>query len=244
MNAVFAVFARGLRLAAWCCGAMTAAAGAAETPASLTLYFDFFYNGIKAAEVTEVFSADDSGGYEITSRAEAHGLAKLVYGDVIRKSVGRLDPTNGLRPLQYEEIRGSRARTFASADEEAGVLHLQKGDKRRTEDAPKDAPLVDYLTALYRPYVLQKMTPGKAAATDGWRLKIYEYAAGAPEEVRTEAGVFAALPLSRESARGRRTFWFAPSLNYLPVKMHIDDKGHIFETALVKIGGAPAAAEK
>ncbi|MGI9297532.1 MAG: DUF3108 domain-containing protein [Gammaproteobacteria bacterium] len=227
--------ARMLRLAALCCG-VSAAAGAAETPTSLTLHFDFFYNGLRAAEVTEVFSADENGGYEITSHAAALGLAKIFYGDVVRKSVGRIDRTDGLRPLRYEEKRGKRPQTVAEIDEKTGEISLRKGDETRAETAP-DAPLTDYLSALYRPYILKKMTPGRTASTDGWRLKVYEYMAGDPEEVQTAAGVFSAIPLFRESPRGRRVLWFAPSLGYIPVKTHIDDKGHIFEAILTKIGG-------
>lgn len=231
---------RILRLAAWCCGVLSAGAGAAETPFSLTLHFDFLYNGIPAAEVVEVFSADENGEYEITSHAAATGLAKLLYGDVVRKSVGRIHPQDGLRPRRYEEKRGSRPQTIAEINDETGEIFLRKGDETRTETAP-DAPLTDYLSAVYRPHILQKMTPGRTAATNGWRLKVYEYTAGESEEVQTTAGVFSAIPLSRESPRGRRVLWFAPSLGYIPVKTRIDDKGHIFETILTKIEGANAA---
>lgn len=219
------------------CIAAAANASAAENSFSLTLHFDFFYNGIKAAEVTETFSANESGEYEIASNAKALGLAKILYGDVARKSVGRVDSQIGLQMRRYEEQRGSRPPQSAETNESANTIRLQRGEEMREEPAP-DAPLTDYLTALYRHYILKQMTPGRAAATNGWRLRIYDYAAGETEEVQTAAGVFAAESLHRDSPRGRRTFWFAPSLDYLPIKIYIDDKGHVFETVLTKIVSA------
>ena len=218
-----------------CCGALSAPA-AAESPFSLTLDFVFFYNGVKAADVREVFSTDADGGYEIVSHAEATGLAKIFYGDIFRKSTGKIDRLDGLRMLQYEEKRGARDRTFAKVDAQSGVLHLQKGGEMRTEKLP-DAPLADYLAALYRARILGGVPDGESAITNGWRIKIYEYEEGAPEIVKTTEGEVRAIPLIRESPRGRRVFWIAPSLDYLPVRSYINDKGHVFETVITKING-------
>lgn len=207
-------------------------------PAALTLYFDFHYNGIKAAEVRDTFSAQN-GEYEISSHAKATGLAKLFYGDVIRNSAGKTDAKTGLLTERYETKRGRRPLQKSYFDRAANKLHLQKGAEKRTEDAPEEIVL-DYLTALYRPYFSQKTTPGKTAVTDGWRLRIYEYKTGKAETVQTPLGEIAAVSLVRESPRGKRIFWFAPDfsekLKYIPVKVRIEEKGHIFETTLSGIG--------
>lgn len=219
-----------------CCACLAAAilqVAPAEAK-TLTLYFDFYYNGIKAAEVEDVIRIGKDE-YEITSRAKAEGLAKLLYGDVLRKSAGRVSPLAGLLPLKYEEQRGKRARTMMELDEAAGVLNLQKGEEKKSAPLPQE-PLTDYLTALYQPMVQRKLSPGKSAATNGWRLKVYDYKTGAPEEVKTGTGTVHAETLFRESERGQRMFWFAPSLEYLPVKIYVNDKGHEFETVLRAIG--------
>ena len=226
-------FLRRMALALFLTAPLISAAKAQE-PAPLTLHFDFFYNGIKAAEIVETFTPQN-GEYIINSHAKATGLAKLLYGDVIRKSAGRIDSAAGLLPRRYEAKRGKRAQRVFTLDEEAGVLRLQKGEEKRQEPVP-DAVLVDYLTALYRPYVLQKMTPGKAAVTDGWRLSFYEYEAGEAEKIQTPLGEITAAPLSRESPRGERIFWLAPEMGYIPVKVYINDKSHRFETIITGIG--------
>ena len=213
----------------------------AAEPAPLTLRFDFYYNDIRAADVVEVFTPQDGGGYTVESRAKAVGLAKLLYGDVVRKSAGRLDLENaGLKTLRYEEKRGKRARAVFMFDAENNVLRFQKGGETREEEIP-DVVLTDYLTALYRPYVLQTVAAEKTAATNGWRLSFYEYAAGAPETVQTPLGEISAVPVSRESPRGERIFWLAPDLKYIPVKVFINDKGHKFTTVVTEINGGGLA---
>ncbi len=216
-------------------------------PAALTLRFDFLYNGIKAADVVEIFTPQN-GEYTIASHAKATGLAKLLYGDVIRKSAGRLDAKTGLFPLRYEEKRGRRPRTWFMLDEQAGVLYLHEGEEKRSIKFPDEVlrgsdVLTDYLSALYRPYVLGKPAAGKAAATNGWRLNIYEYKAGEPEKIQTPLGEILAVPVRRESPRGERIFWLAKKLNelnYIPVKVFINDKGHRFETVITEINGGGA----
>ena len=215
------------------CFFMTAAA-LAEVPAALTLRFDFFYNGIRAAEVTEVFVVDGDN-YRIESHAAAVGIAKLLYGDVVRKSTGRLDDNDGLQVRYYEEQRGRRMRTEAVVDAAAGVVRLQRGEEQRREMLPPET-LTDYLTAIYRPYVLATIVAGKTALTDGWRLKVYDYMFGEEEMISTEVGDFVAVPLIRNTERGVRVVWFSAAAGYIPIKSRIEDKGHTFETVLTGIG--------
>lgn len=211
----------------------------AETPPPvlpLTLYFDFFYNDIKAAAVTEVFTPQANGDYTITSHAEAQGLAKLLYGDVSRASAGKIHPETGLQMRSYKEQRGRRPLQTAEFNRQAGVVNLQKGKETRAEVAPA-MPLLDYLTALYRSYVLGRAVAGAAVVTNGWRLAEYEYKIGEAEPVETPLATMLAVPVSRDSPRGRRVFWLAPERGYIPIKIYVDDKGHIFETVLTGIGG-------
>ena len=76
--------------------------------APLVVRYDLFFNGIFAAEVTETLSTDGAGAYRIESEARARGLAKILIGDILRKSEG-LWEGESLRPLLYEEIRGKNA---------------------------------------------------------------------------------------------------------------------------------------
>ena len=195
-----------------------------------TLRFDFLYNGIKVGNVTETFRVDSEGGYVLESHAAATGLAALLYGDVRRGSRGRLDPRAGFLPESYEEKRGPRPRQAAVFDRARGVIVLKRGEHERREE-PLEGIVYDYLTALYLSHVLGAPAAGTISVTDGWRLKAYGYENAGTETVRTPAGEFEAARLSRTGGK-TRIFWLAKELDYLPVRVYVDDKGHIFESVL------------
>jgi len=211
-------------------------------PVELT--FKFSYNGIDAAIVRDKFSPLENGNYRIDSHAEALGLAKILYGDIRRTSEGRVVWGN-LETHLYEQQRGSRAPRRAEYNTDSRVLKLQRGEEKREERVADHTPLLDYLTALYQPYISGEPTPGEFAFTEGWRLRTYEYTLGDLEKVATPAGEFEAIPLRRDSPRGPRVFWVSPALNLLPIKIYVDDKGHVFESLLSKavVGGEVMAAE-
>ena len=223
------------RIAAILFGLALLSPAMAKDMSPLTLYFDFFYGDIKIAEIKEIFTPQADGSYIISSHAKARGVARLLHGDVTRKSIGRIDKILGLQTRQYEEQRGRRAKKTLTFDEAQGKIVLQKGAETRAEDIT-DEILVDYLTAFYRPYVMQTLTAYNALTTDGWRLKLYEYYAGDMEAVETSLGEIAAIPMIRDSSRGERIVWFAPQWDYIPIKIYVDDKGHVFETIITGVG--------
>ena len=45
-------------------------------------------------------------------------------------------------------------------------------------------------------------------------------------------GSLKTIKISRTDGK-TRIFWLAKKLNYLPVRIYVDDKGHIYESALV-----------
>ena len=202
-----------------------------ESEFGAVLRFDFLYNGVKVGNVTETFEVDAKGGYVLESHAAAVGLAKLLYGDVWRRSRGRLDPEVGFVPDHYEEKRGPRPRQEAVFDRARGVVALSRGEDEEREET-MDGAVYDYLNALYLSYVLGAPLDGEIAVTDGWRLKLYGYQNAGEETVRTPAGKFRAARITRTDGK-KRIFWLAEELDYLPVRIYVDDKGHIFESVLV-----------
>ena len=202
-----------------------------EAEFGATLRFDFLYNGVKVGNVTETFEVDSEGGYVLESHAAAVGLAKLLYGDVWRRSRGRLDPEAGFVPEHYEEKRGPRPRQAAFFDRARGVIALSRGEGDKREE-PLDGVVYDYLNALYLSYVLGAPLDGDITVTDGWGLRLYGYQNAGVETVRTPAGKFSAARITRTDGK-KRIFWLAEELDYLPVRIYVDDKGHIFESILV-----------
>ena len=200
----------------------------------VTLFFDLSYNGFKIAEVTETFTPLEDGGYIIKSHAVAVGLAKLLHGDVVRESRGRLNDESGLQTNYYREKRGSYVLQKAVFDEATGEWRLfkDKRGKKETRVEKPASPIYDYLNAAYRGYTENRLFGGKITMTNGWRLKTYDYQIGETEKMTTVRGTLSVVPIIRESPRGKRIFWLAAEMDYLPIKSYVDDKGHVFETVL------------
>ena len=205
---------------------------AARAQGGVTLSMEFFYGDMKAADVTEAltFSADGRE-YELRNQATAVGLARLLYGDSTSRSRGVVDDTHGLLMTLYQEQRGKR--DAQQAELKAGVLHLRRGEQTREEAMA--LPVFDHLSAVYRSYLKGEVVDGGFQYTNGWRLKEYEYANAGMETVSTGLGEVEAVLLVRESARGVRKIWLAPALDYLPVRLYVNDKGHEFTTVVKSV---------
>ena len=204
------------------------AADAVETPKAVTLRMDFYYGGIHIADTTDVLTFSDDGAYYIKSHAAAIGLAKVLHGDVIIESSGLVNASIGLRMTAYYQKRGPRKEQRAALAVDDNVLYLQRGDEKR--DVEMAAPVLDYLTSVYRSYVRGKVQGGTLTVTNGWRVREYVYEVVGEEKVQTGMGELNTVLLRRESNRGERKVWLAPDLHYLPVRWYVDDKGHVFET--------------
>lgn len=201
----------------------------------ITLHFDFYYGGTKAADVTDVLTlSEDNNTYRLESYSEAVGLAAIFHGDVSLASSGEVNASDGLRTTMYYEKRGRREEQMAQR-QTTGQWQFRRADEQRTEAV--NEPLFDYLTAIYRSYILGAPSGGTLSFTDGWRLRDYVYTVIDEEEVETGMGKMNAILLTRDSKRGERKIWLAPSLNYLPVRLYVDEKGHILETVINSVSG-------
>ena len=210
--------------------------------APLVVRYDLFFNGIFAAEVTETLSTDGAGAYRIESEARARGLAKILIGDILRKSEG-LWEGESLRPLLYEEIRGKKRHYRAVVDRARETIDLIRKTTGRAETAPLPAaPLNDYLTAAYRSYAAGRALADESALTDGRRIKTYRYRAGSEESIDTVFGALRAVPVFRVGER-RVVVWLAPALRFLPARTEIETG---VGKLLIKIAAveSPSSAEK
>ena len=194
---------------------------AAEKQAVLTM--EMYYGDTKIADVRDQLQIG-ADHYEINSTAAAVGLAKILHGDSSFFSSGEVDSTHGLLMTVYQGNRGRR--DPQQAVRMGDQLQLQRGEETRTEQLSE--PLFDYLSAIYRSYALGTVAIGKLKFTNGWRLRDYDYVIEGEETVMTGMGEIATVVIRRDSERGARRIWLAPSLDYLPVRLYVDEKGHEF----------------
>ncbi len=195
---------------------------------SLTVFYHFSINGVKAAQVADTLTINDNGEYRIDRTASAVGLAKILHGDVFNSSAGRVSGEDGLQMSVYHQKRGSHPPQSAAFD--GKILQLMRGEENKT--ATITAPLYDYLTIIYSHYAAGRILTGNIRQTDGWRIRDYVYETGAAETLTTSLGELTAIPVSYRSSRGPRIFWLAPDMGFLPVRSIVEDKGITFETTI------------
>ncbi|MHB8666288.1 MAG: DUF3108 domain-containing protein [Burkholderiales bacterium] len=225
-------------IAAW----VFAGACAAQPPHKVSLTYDVSYNGIVAAELTEVLEHDGKR-FSLTSVGRGVGIGALLYRGAATRSCRGEITRAGLRPLEFRDQRGDKPASVARFDWAKKTLTLEHDGK--IETVAMVPTLQDRLSFLYDFAFETKpdLTPGreiKVTLTDGRGLTRFQYNVAAPEMVKTPAGEFEAVHLvkQRDNQDDKATeLWFARDRDFLPVRILVVDKdGARVDQVLARIG--------
>ncbi len=219
-----------------------AGACAAQPPHKVSLRYDLSYNGIVAAEMTEVLEHDGKR-FTLSSEGRGIGIGALLYQGVARRSCSGEISGAGLRPLEFREQRGDKPAAVAKFDWTKKTLTQEHDGKSETAAMPPQ--LQDRLSFLYD-FAFQAapdLKPGrviKATLTDGRGLAHFEYKVAGPELLKTPAGEMQTVHLvkQRENKDDKGTeLWFASDHDYLPVRILVLEKdGARIDQVLTHIG--------
>ena len=219
-----------------------AATAAAQPPRKLSLSYDVSYNGVVAAEMTEVLEHDGKN-FSLSSEGRGKGLGALLYRGAAKRSCrGEVTP-DGLRPLEYRDQRGDKPASVARFDWAKKALTQEHDGKVETTNMT--LPLQDRLSFLYD-FAFQsspELVPGreiKVTLTDGKGLTRFQYEVAGAEMLKTPAGELETVRLvkQREGKDDRGTeIWFARNRSYLPVRILLIEKdGARVDQVLTHIG--------
>jgi len=219
-----------------------AGASAAQPPQKLSLSYDVSYNGIVAAELTEVLEHDGKS-FSLTSEGRGKGIGALLYRGAARRSARGEVTGAGLRPLEYRDQRGDKPAAVARFDWVKKTLTQERDGKNETTNIVP--PLQDRLSFLYN-YAFQSspdLKPGKeikVTLTDGRGLTQFQYNAAGREMLKTPAGELETVRLvkQRDNKDDKGTeIWFATDRDYLPVRiLVIETDGVRIDQVLTRIG--------
>lgn len=206
-----------------------AGACAAAPPHKVSLSYDVSYDGIVAAELSEVLEHDGKH-FTLVSEGRGKGLGALLYRGAATRSCRGEIARSGLRPLEYRDQRGDKPAVIARFDWAKRTLTQEHDGKIETTDIVP--PLQDRLSFLYdfafrTPPDLKPGTSIKVTLTDGKGLSRFEYKVAADETLHTPAGEFVAAHLvkRRENQDDKGTdIWFARDRDYLPVRILVSEK--------------------
>jgi hypothetical protein len=217
------------RLLAFAAACAFSLACAAQPPHKLSLTYDVSYNGIVAAELTEVLKHDGKT-FSLSSEGRGKGIGALLYHGAAKRSCRGEITSAGLRPLEYRDQRGDKAPAVARFDWAKHTLTQEHDGKNET--TAMVLPLQDRLSFLYN-YAFQStpdLRPGKeikVTLTDGKGLTRFRYKVAGTELLKTPAGELETVHLvkQRENKDDKGTeLWFASDRDYLPVRILVVEK--------------------
>ena len=219
-----------------------AGACAAQPPHKLSLTYDVSYNGVVAAELTEVIEHDGKS-FSLSSEGRGKGIGALLYRGAAKRWCRGEITSAGLRPLEYRDQRGDKPAAVARFDWARKTLTQEhEGKSETTNMVPA---LHDRLSFLYN-YAFQSspdLKPGKEikiTLTDGKGLTQFQYKVAGTEVLKTAAGELETVHLvkQRENKDDKGTeIWFASGRDYLPVRiLVVENDGVRIDQVLTRIG--------
>jgi hypothetical protein len=214
----------------------------AQPPHKLSLSYELSYNGITAAELTEVLE-HNGRSFSLSSEGRGKGIGALLYPGVARRWCRGEVTDAGLRPLEFRDQRGDRPAAVAKFDWQRKTLTLEYDGKG--ESTNMALPLQDRLSFLYTFGFqrLPELTPGKeikVTLTDGRGLTHFQYKVAGAEVLKTAAGELETIHLvkQREGKDDKGTeIWLAKAHDYLPVRiLVIENDGARIDQVLTRMG--------
>lgn len=204
---------------------LSVALPATAAPAqSVEIAYELSRNGSAIAELVERLEHDGKS-YRLSAQMKGKGLFSL-RGDATRSSRGTIG-AEGLRPLEFEDKRTGRDTARARFDWQAKTLTLQ-GKEGATETKPLPAGMQDRLSFAYSfAFHVPGAAPVALSVTDGKGTSTSVYQAVGRETLKTPAGEFETVRLSRQKNNPEdrsSEIWLAAKHGYVPVRILVVEK--------------------
>lgn len=187
-------------------------------------------NGFEVGIARFALSQDQDGGYIYKSVTNPTGLAALFFSDVITES-SQFTLTDGKpESSRYDYIHSSK-----DDDRSEHIRFDWEKLKADSIDGKKHKDLSIqpgvYDRALAQLAVSLDIAAGQLAGTyrvlDHGAISGYHMQRGADTELKTASGTYQVLEVMRKDDKKKRTttFWLAPKLDYLPVRIEQTEPG-------------------
>lgn len=193
----------------------------AAAPASATVIYNLFRNGVQLGVITEQFEAKD-GAYRASSEAHATGFFALVQREPIRYISNGTLTRDGLRPQRFEGHHRGKT-MFAEFDWPGAKLNLTHDGLNHAVALPPGAQ--DRLSIMYQlMYSVKSKAPHlDFAMTNGRKLEKYRYTAQPDVTIDTPFKRLNTIHLVKQRAADDTgtEIWIAPEYGNVPVKVLI-----------------------
>jgi hypothetical protein len=190
--------------------------------------------GIRRLEVL------DNQEYLFSSKSETTGFFSLLRKDNIIESSRFVIEAGQIKPLEYNYHH-----TGAKKEHHQIILfhwdeNIAVGIKQdKPWEIPLDTNILDkmsYQLAIMQALRLKNHDLSYKIVDDG-KIKQYKPTLAKTEILQTKLGDLEVIKFERSDAKRRTTLWFAPKLQFLPVKVEHDEKGDILRFELIAVEG-------
>jgi hypothetical protein len=196
-------------------------------------------NVISLGKLELKFTLDEQGGYTYHAHTQPGMLAGWFSGyEVNEESRGQL--ANGaIRPLHYtfRDLSEERDPSVLEFDWTSGEVHTTSSGI--TWSQPITPGTQDKLSQqlLVRMHLAQNRREMTYQVADGGKIKQYSFRVVGEEEIHTPYGEMRCLRVkrSKDEHKPDYTIWFAPQLDYLPVKIERQQSGRLYRMVLDEI---------
>jgi hypothetical protein len=208
--------------------ALAVAAAPAPLQGKFEIQFDVTCEGTQIGEIVEQLEISGDR-YQMTETSKGRGIFALM-GTTKRTSRGHIKD-GVLQPLEFADERTGRDTARAWFDHKAQTITMQYSGRKGSEEMPPNSQ--DRLSFL----LAVTLMPGRAkymklSIFDGKGQSRHEYDVVGRERVKTPAGEFDAVKVTRRTEPGKKDsahLWVASDFG-LPVKLvHVERDGRSCE---------------
>ena len=186
--------------------------------------YEVYGSGFSIGEAVMTLTAAGPGAYQMSSEVRPNGVvALLVSGQIDEKANGEI--RDGMvRPTRYERrVETPKKKQAVQLRFDWSANQIQARDNQDQATLPLSPGVVDPLSLNLRVmWDLQRgRVPSEYALVDETELKTYQIKNEGEESLDTPLGTLRAVRISQSKPGKTRitTFWFAPDLHYLPVRV-------------------------
>lgn len=199
-------------------------------PHEFDAVYDVYRSGMKVAKMQRSISRQADGDMMYRSETNVTGLASLFRNDrIIEQSIWQLKNGEVIPQIYEYQHTGTKKERNVVVEfnwEKNQIINSVNGDSWKM---PGEKGMLDKL--LYQYLMMQELQQGKTrfryTVADGGKEKVYVFETAGEDIIDTPLGELRTIKVvrHREDSDRKSTFWSAPDMEYLPVKLENIDEG-------------------
>ena len=197
-------------------------------PYPFDAHYSLTRNGSKIGETSRRFHLQKNGLYRYHSKTRSTGALKWILNiEIEEKSWMQID-NESIKPIAYNYQRTGNLKNKTrnlQFDWNDHLVTAEKNGKRHGKLTPIENGTLDKMA--FHLAIMRDLSQGKTdleyQVAVGPRVKTYHFRVAGEETLNTVAGKTKTLRIERVGKKF--TFWLAPELAYLPVKIEHEDNG-------------------